>query len=228
MGLSRPRLIVNPFRATWHRVPWWRWMMRAVAAVLLGIMVLAVVTFLQVWWVGREDHRPRSDVLVVLGASQYDGRPSAVLAARLDHVLELYREGAAPQVITVGGKQPGDRYTEGEASATYRRQRGIPPSRVLVLPEGSNTLGSLTAVAGLMNSRHWHTAVLVTAPWHSLRSRTMARDLGVDAVTSPADRGPAVHGFGTQVRYIIREGIGYRWYQLFRQASPPSVTTRAV
>ncbi|THJ75941.1 YdcF family protein [Candidatus Frankia alpina] len=228
MGLSRPSLAVHPFRATWYQVPWWRWAVRAVVAVVAAIAVLTVVTFCQVWWVGREDHRPTSDTLVVLGASQYNGRPSAVFAARLDHALELYRQGVAPNVITIGGKQPGDRYTEAEAGAAYLRRRGIPADRVIVIPEGSDTLGSLTAVAGVMNTRRWRSTVLVTDPWHSLRSRTMARDLGLDAATSPVTRGPAVHGVDTKVRYIIREGIGYRWYQLFHRASPPSATTRAV
>ncbi len=108
-------------------------------AVVAAIAVLTVVTFCQVWWVGREDHRPTSDTLVVLGASQYNGRPSAVFAARLDHALELYRQGVAPNVITIGGKQPGDRYTEAEAGAAYLRRRGIPADRVIVIPGGART-----------------------------------------------------------------------------------------
>jgi uncharacterized SAM-binding protein YcdF (DUF218 family) len=197
-------------------------------AFVTAVVVVAVVTFAQVWWVGREDHHPRSDALVVLGASQYDGRPSAVFAARLDHALALYRQGVAPDVITIGGKQPGDRYTEAEAGAAYLRHRGVPADRVIVISEGSDTLGSLIAVAGVMNARHWRSAVLVTDPWHSLRSRTMARDLGLTASTSPVTTGPAVHGIDTKIHYIIREGLGYRWYQLFHRASPPEATTHAV
>jgi len=209
-------------------VPWWRWGIRVVLTAFLGLVVAIVVTFGQVWWVGREDHRPHSDVLVVLGASQYDGRPSAIFAARLDHAAQLYRAGVAREVITVGGSQPGDRFTEGEAGAAYLRRQGIPADRVMVVPQGSDTLGSLTAVAGVMDSRDWRTAVVVTDPWHSLRSRAMARDLGLDATTSPVTTGPAVRGIGTQVHYIVREGIGYRWYQLFHRASPPSARTGAI
>jgi uncharacterized SAM-binding protein YcdF (DUF218 family) len=215
-------------RAEWWQVRWWRWAIRVVLAGGTAVVVIAAVTFLQVWWVGREDHHPTSDALVVLGASQYDGRPSAVFAARLDHALALFRQGVAPDVITVGGKQPGDRYTEGEAGASYLRRRGVPADHVIVIPEGSDTLGSLTAVAGVMNSRHWRSTVLVTDPWHSLRSRTMARDLGLRASTSPVTTGPAVRGVDTKVHYIIRESIGYRWYQLFHRASPPEATSRAV
>ncbi|CAO5169136.1 DUF218 domain-containing protein [Frankia sp. AiPs1] len=197
-------------------------------ALTASVIVVGAVTVVQVWWVGREDHHPRVEALVVLGASQYDGRPSAVFAARLDHAAALYREGVAPVVITIGGKQPGDRYTEAEAGAAYLRRRGVPAEKVIVIPEGSDTLGSLTAVAGVMNTRHWRSTVIVTDPWHSLRSRTMAHDLGLEAHTSPVTTGPTVHGIDTRIHYIVREGIGYRWYQLFHRASPPEATTSAV
>ncbi|OAA28041.1 hypothetical protein UG55_100613 [Frankia sp. EI5c] len=202
--------------------------MRVVAMTVALLLVAAVVTFGQVWWVGRGDDRRRSDALIVLGASQYDGRPSAILAARLDHALELYRGGVAPRVITVGGNQPGDRFTEAEAAATYLRDRGVPANAVLAVPQGRDTLSSLTAVAGLMDSRQWRSAVVVTDRWHSLRSRAIAADLGIVAVTSPATEGPANRGFGTQARYILREGIGYRFYQLFHRASPAAAHTPAV
>lgn len=212
----------------WLRGPWWRWALQVVVTVLVGGLVASVVTFVQVWWVGRSDARPTSDALVVLGASQYDGRPSAVFAARLDHAFELFEAGIAPRIITVGGKQPGDRFTEAEAAAHHLRDRGVPATAVLVVPEGSDTLSSLTAVTGLMNSRQWQSAVIVTDRWHSLRSRAIAEDLGIDAATSPATGGPANRGLWTQIRYIIREGLGYRFYQFFRQASPAAAHTSAV
>ncbi|MEX5707932.1 MULTISPECIES: YdcF family protein [Parafrankia] len=228
MDLSLRRLVPRPPSASWFRVPWWRWAARIVA-IIVGIVLLgSVMTFGQVWWVGRGDDRRASDALIVLGASQYDGRPSAILAARLDHALELYRSGVAPRVITVGGNQPGDRFTEAEAAGSYLRDHGVPSSAVLVVPQGVDTLSSLTAVAGLMDSRQWRSAVVVTDRWHSLRSRAIADDLGVDAVTSPATAGPANRGFGTQMRYILREGIGYRFYQLFHRASPSAAHTPAV
>jgi uncharacterized SAM-binding protein YcdF (DUF218 family) len=201
---------------------------RVVVAVLVAVLVLGVVTVGQVWWVGRQDDRPRSDALIVLGASQYNGRPSAIFAARLDHALDLYRSGVAPRVITVGGKIPGDQYTEAEAGANYLARHGLPRSALVVVPEGSDTLTSLTAAAGEMNSRSWRSVVLVTDRWHSLRSRTMARDLGLTATTSPAPDGPSVHGAGTQARYILREALGYRFYQLFHRQSPSRVRTPAV
>ncbi|WP_035950037.1 YdcF family protein [Parafrankia sp. EUN1f] len=228
MDLSFRRLLPRPPSAAWFRVAWWRWAVRIVLMAVALLLVGSAATFGQVWWVGRGDDRRASDTLIVLGASQYDGRPSAILAARLDHALELYRAGVAPRVITVGGNQPGDRFTEAEVAATYLRDHGVPASAVLAVPQGRDTLSSMIAVAGLMDSRHWGSAVVVTDRWHSLRSRTIAADLGIAAVASPSTSGPANRGFGTQVHYILREGIGYRFYQLFHRASPAAAHTPAV
>ena len=124
---------------------------------------------------GRTTAR-RSDAIIVLGAAQFDGRPSSVFKARLQHARELFEEGVAPRVITVGGGAPGDRTTEAEAGAAFLRERDV---EAVAVPEGRNTLQSARGASSeLMAEQGWDTAVLVTDPWHSLRSRTMARDLG--------------------------------------------------
>ncbi|MBL7487010.1 YdcF family protein [Frankia sp. AgB1.9] len=218
----RPRLLHG------LRAPWWLWVTRAVLAVVAVFVVLSLVTIGEVWWAGVQDQRPRSDALVVLGASQYNGRPSEVFQARLDHAAELYRAGVAPLVITVGGKIPGDHYTEAGVGATYLEKQGVPTSAVLAVPEGRDTLESLIGVAGEMNTRGLRRAVIVTDRWHSLRSVAMARDLGLTAHSSPTVTGPANRGLETQVRYVIREAIGYRFYEMFHRATPSGVSRPAV
>ncbi len=207
----------------------WHFLLSQAAVVLLfaGSMI-TMASLLQVWTVGISDDQRRSDVLVVLGASQYDGRPSAVFAARLDHAFDLYRQGVAPLVVTVGGAQVGDAYTEGQAGANYLASRGVPVTALMPVGEGRDTLGSLRAVAVAMAKHQWRSAVIVTDPWHSLRSRTIARDLDIDAVTSPVRTGPSTRGFGTQLRYIAREGVAYRFYQLFHRTTPAGVAPPAV
>jgi uncharacterized SAM-binding protein YcdF (DUF218 family) len=188
-----------------------RWARRLVSAlVLAGLLVLAG-TAASIWWTARQDARPPSDAVVVLGASQFDGRPSSVFKARLQHARALYEDGVAPRVITVGGGRPGDRTTEAESGAAFLRERGV---EVLAVPEGRNTLQSLQAVERVMTERGWHSVVLVTDPWHSLRARTMARDLGLHAETSPTRSGPSVRTRGTQIRYIARETLAYLYYEL--------------
>ena len=183
---------------------------RLVSLIVLVALVVVGGTAATVWWTARQDDRPKSDVILVLGASQFDGRPSSVFKARLQHARELYEEGVAPRVITVGGGRPGDRTTEAEAGAAFLRARDV---EALPVPEGRNTLQSVRAVEEVMQDNGWETAVLVTDPWHSLRSRSMARDAGIDAETSPTRAGPSVRTRGTQVRYIARETLAFLYWK---------------
>jgi uncharacterized SAM-binding protein YcdF (DUF218 family) len=187
------------------------------ALVVLVPLLVVTGTMARVWWVAREDQHPRSDAILVLGASQYDGRPSAVFRSRLDHARELWQQGVAPRVVTVGGGRPGDRFTEAAAGARYLRQHGV--TSVVAVETGRDTLESLKAVDRAFRAHGWHSAVIVTDPWHSLRSRRMAEDLGIDAHTSPTRSGPAVRTRGTEARYIVRETAAYLYYRLFHRSS---------
>ncbi len=190
---------------------------RLVGLVLLAAVVVVGGTAARVWWVARQDERPVSDVIVVLGASQFDGRPSSVFEARLEHAKALYDAGVAPRVVTVGGSAPGDRFTEAASGATYLTSRGV--DQVLAVGEGRDTLQSLRALDRTMTDRGWRSAVLVTDPWHSLRSRRMASDLGIAATTSPTRQGPSVRSRSTEVRYVLRETAAYLYYRAFGRSS---------
>ncbi len=189
---------------------------RLVGLVLLAVIVILGGTAARIWWVARQDARPVSDAIVVLGASQFDGRPSAVFRARLDHAVTLFEAGVAPVVVTVGGGAPGDRFTEGAAGATYLQNKGV---KTVAVGEGRDTLQSLQALSREFAERGWRTAVLVTDPWHSLRARRMATDLDIDAETSPARSGPVVQTRGTELRYIARETAAYLYYRAFKRSS---------
>jgi uncharacterized SAM-binding protein YcdF (DUF218 family) len=156
-------------------------------AVVLATLALAyyVVTLYQVWSTGRRDQARPVDAIVVLGAAQYDGRPSPQLAARLDHVIALWPRELAPIVVVTGGKQPTDRFTEAEASARYLVEGGVPESALLFESEGRSTYESLEGVADLLLGRDLGTVLLVTDPFHALRSRLTAEELGLEAYVSP-------------------------------------------
>lgn len=192
-----------------------RWVRRLVSLVVLSVLVVLAGTAGSIWWHARQDERPRSDAIVVLGAAQFDGRPSSILRARLQHARSLYEDDVAPRVITVGGGRPGDRTTEAEAGAAFLRQLGV---EVVAVPEGSNTLQSLEAVEVLMQEQGWSSAVLVTDPWHALRSRSMAREQGIEAESSPTRSGPSVRTRGTQARYIGRETLAYLYWRVLGRA----------
>jgi uncharacterized SAM-binding protein YcdF (DUF218 family) len=193
-----------------------RWGFRAAAAVVVLVVLVTGWTAFRVWQVAREDSRKHADAIVVLGASQFDGRPSAVFRSRLDHAKVLYDAAVAPTVVTVGGNRAGDRFTEGAAGASYLRDNGVPSADVVEVGSGKDTLTSLEAVARLARQHSWHDVVLVTDPWHSFRARAMAGEVGLHAETSPTRSGPAVHGRAGEARYIARETVAYLYYKVFR------------
>ena len=182
---------------------------RVVGLFLIISMIYGCANLAQVWWVGRSDQARAVDAIVVLGVAQYDGRPSPQLQARLDHTLELLLEGASPLVITTGGNQPGDRFTEAEASANYLIQGlGIDYQATEILQEisGSTTRESLIGVRDIMQSRGLHSVLIVTDPYHSLRSRLIAQDLGLVAYVSPTRTSP-LRGASAVSRHV-REALG--------------------
>jgi uncharacterized SAM-binding protein YcdF (DUF218 family) len=150
---------------------------------------------------------------VVLGSAQYNGVPSSIFAARLEHAKNLYEAGVAPVIVTVGGKETGDRFTEAEAGRDYLANAGVPRKSLLAVPTGVDTLESMRAVSSAFNQRGWRSAVLVTDPWHAMRAQRMAADSGMVAVSSPTRQGPAVETRTTQFRYILRETAAYLLYR---------------
>ncbi len=192
---------------------------KAVAALVALALITLLVTMSRVWWVARQDDHRTSDVIVVLGAAQFDGRPSSVFTARLVHARDLWRDDVAPRIVTVGGNRAGDRFTEAAAGKKWLSQHGVPGRRVFAVESGGDTLTSVQAVAATLRKRHWKSAVVVTDPWHSLRTRSMADDEGIDAVTSPTRQGPAVRTRQTEVRYILRESVGYLYYKTFHRSA---------
>ena len=188
------------------------WPVRIVVGALAVAVLLVGGTAFRVWYVARVDDRRPVDAVVVLGAAQYDGEPSSILAARLRHAQELYDDGVAPRIVTVGGSRAGDAYTEAEAGRRYLIDRGVPANAVVAVGEGTDTLGSLRAADARAQRDGWDTALVVSDPWHSLRARTMARDSGLQAWTSPTRTGPVVRTRETQARYIVRETAAMLYY----------------
>ncbi|MCV2489757.1 YdcF family protein [Geodermatophilus sp. YIM 151500] len=186
---------------------------RVVVAAVFAAVLLVVATAAAIWWTARQDARPSSDAIVVLGSAQYDGVPSSIFEARLEHALALYEAGVAPVVVTVGGRADGDRFAEAEAGRDYLAGAGVPGDALLAVPEGVDTLQSMRAVSAAFGERGWRSAVLVTDPWHVMRTERMAEDAGIAAESSPTRQGPSVYSRATQFRYILRETAAYLLYR---------------
>ncbi|MGY1668805.1 YdcF family protein [Geodermatophilus sp. SYSU D00696] len=187
---------------------------RVFAAGVLAALLLVASTAVAIWWTARQDGRPSSDAIVVLGSAQYNGVPSSIFEARLEHAAALWEDGVAPVVVTVGGKAAGDQFTEAEAGRAYLLDAGIPEESLLAVPEGVDTLESVRAVGTAFAERGWSSAVLVTDPWHAMRAERMAEDAGLTVESSPTRQGPAVRTRGTQFRYILRETAAYLLYRV--------------
>lgn len=199
-----------PGRAARRRRPWWVWTRRVLLTVL-GLSVLAAAyygfTLYQVWSAGRHDQARAVDAIVVMGAANYDGRPSPLLQARLDHALELYTAKLARYIVVTGGKQPGDRFTEATASRRYLVKKGVPDTAILAEDTGRSSWQSLQAVSTLLRKRFTKPRVLiVTDPFHSLRCRLIAGEVGLRAYTSPTRTSP--WGSSTQFKHSLKEAAG--------------------
>ncbi|HEX6312887.1 MAG TPA: YdcF family protein [Acidimicrobiia bacterium] len=182
------------------RVLRWRVVLSVGLVLVLTGFLYFTVTFVQVVLAARRDDARPSQAIVVLGAAQYDGRPSPVFQARLDHAADLYAEGIAPMIVVTGGKQEGDRFTEAASGAAYLHSRGVPDTAILRETTSRSSWESLAATANFLEEREITEVVLVSDPFHSLRIEAIADELGLDAVTSPTRTSP-IRGIGEWGRF---------------------------
>jgi uncharacterized SAM-binding protein YcdF (DUF218 family) len=183
---------------------------RIVRGLVKLVLVMAAgwalcVASIHLW--GRRNETPKSDAIVVLGAAQYDGRPSPVLKARLDHAIALYERGVAPFIIMTGGQAPGDTVSEAVVGRRYAIRAGVPAAAVLTERGGMTTVESMEAVSRLMGSRELKTAVLVSDPFHMLRLKLLARQVGIRGFTSPTRTSPISRNRAEERKHLIRESF---------------------
>jgi uncharacterized SAM-binding protein YcdF (DUF218 family) len=185
------------------------------ALVVLPIVASAV----SVWQAAHTDEASEvdaADVILVLGAAQYGGEPSPIFKGRLDHGFLLYQKGFADRIMVLGAGQEGDETTEADAGAQYLIERGIPEDVVDSSPEGNTTYESLSAAARRMRDLQMDSAFLVSDPWHNLRIRRMARDLGIEGYVS-ATWHSAARSQSTRLQGYARETFAYLYYRVFGQ-----------
>jgi uncharacterized SAM-binding protein YcdF (DUF218 family) len=170
----------------------------------VSIYTVALVTVLVV---SQQDQRRAVDAIVVLGAAQYNGRPSPVLRARLDHALRLYNEGYAPRIVVTGGVGRGDTTSEAIVGRHYLLARDVVPGDVVVQPQGRSTQASMTAVADWLEAEGLHSVLLVSDPFHMYRLRLEARRTNLEAYTSPTESSPISENPVVELRYLAAEGF---------------------
>ena len=187
---------------------------RLVALSLVGIVLVGSYATYRIWAQGQVDQQQPADAIVVMGAAQYDGRPSPMFAARIDHAVSLYRAGIAPTFVVTGGKADGDRTTEAASARAYAIARGVPPAAILVEDRSRNTGESIRSVSSILHGKGLSRAIFVSDRPHMLRVLRMAHDDGITAWGSPTTTSPiendttgrldaTIHELGALVAYFL-------------------------
>ncbi len=180
---------------------------RAGAACALLVAAYVVWVAVQIQRQSTADEARPADVIVILGAAEYRGRPSPVLKARLEHGLELYRRKLAPRILTTGGAGGDPLYTESEVGRAYLVGRGVPSEAIIVEPEGETTAHSTAAVAEIMRRMGLASAIVVSDGYHIFRVKRMLEFRGLRVYGSPRPSPP-----GNDVRHwwlYLRQAVGY-------------------
>lgn len=188
----------------------------ALVGVAGAVAVTAFASY-RIWARGAVDEAPvvgAADAIVVLGAAQYDGHPSPVFQARLDHAIELWRAGRAARLVMTGGRREGDRTTEAAAARAYAVAAGVPEAAILIEDRGRSTLESLEAVARIAAAEGIGPLLFVSDRSHMLRVMRIARDLGLEAYGSPARRSPSDGTLERRLEATVHELGALAWYGL--------------
>jgi uncharacterized SAM-binding protein YcdF (DUF218 family) len=179
----------------------------ALAGLVCGLIVIQ----------GQRDEARQSGAAVVLGAAQWNGDPSPVLRARLNHALDLYRRGIVGKIILTGGVAPGDTLSEAAAGRQYLIERRLPPEALLLDERSTTTWENLENAATLARANGISSVLLVSDPFHMLRALKMARDLGLVAYGSPTRTSPISENAAEEARYVVRESWVYLVYIFARR-----------
>ena len=177
---------------------------RTIAALIVLGWVMSLVAVML--WEHRDDARPAS-AIVVLGAAQYDGRPSPVLKARLDHALDLWDRRLAPHLVFTGGMGDGDTTSEAAVGRRYAVRHGVPDSAILMETRGRTTSESMQRVAAVMHGQQKRDVILVSDPFHMLRLTILAHRFGLVPYSSPTRTSPISANRSESWRYALSESV---------------------
>jgi uncharacterized SAM-binding protein YcdF (DUF218 family) len=180
---------------------------RLIVAIILTFTALWIISALAVFAFAVRDNARPADAIVVLGAAQYDGRPSPVLKSRIDHALKLFDRKLAPRLIVTGGRGEGDTTSEAAVARVYALRRGVPDSAILLESTGRTTEESIRGVAAILEARDLTTAVMVSDPAHMFRLWVLAHRFGVTPYTSPTQSTTINPSRRARLRYMFQESL---------------------
>ncbi len=183
-----------------------RWVI-ALAAVMVALLLMVGGFMVAIYAEARGDEARPVDAILVLGAAQYNGVPTDVFAARLQHALDLYNRGLAPWIIVTGGKQEGDAFTEGDTAQTWLMNSGVPENAILVENTSRDTWQTMQNARVIGRDHDISSVLIVSDGFHLFRAERMANAVGFTAYTSPAPDSPIRPWSATEFSYVIRETV---------------------
>lgn len=194
-----------------------RRLLRSCGLAVGSLTILVAMVYILILIQGTRDEARPANAAVVLGAAQWDGNPSPVLQARLDHAIDLYRRGFVRSIVLTGGVGRNDTLSEAAASQKYLVDQGLPAEALLLEDQGATTWESMHNAVSLMHEHRINTVLIVSDPFHMLRSLKMARDMGLEAYGSPTRTSPISANRFEEARYTLRETWAYIAYIFAQQ-----------
>lgn len=184
----------------------------------LFYLLLAIIAYLggqlfDIHRVGHLDRGRNADCAIVLGAAAWDKKPSPVLRERLNHAIDLYKDGDVRNLILTGGYGKGAEFAESEVGLDYCVSQGVPRSAIRIDKESQSTIGNLKEAKEIMVLQGWSTALLVSDPWHLKRARRMAKDLDLRVFPS-ATTSSMFESTGAKAKFLFKELYLYHYYLL--------------
>jgi uncharacterized SAM-binding protein YcdF (DUF218 family) len=194
------------------------WTGRRVLRILLAAGLLAVAGWFlwvygQIHFYATHDQARPADAIAVFGAAEYDGRPSPVLRARLDHALELYRERLAPLIVTLGGGEGGPRNSEGGVGHDYLLAHEVPESQIIAETQSTNTEESAARLAAIARENHLNRILAVSDGTHLFRIHALSASMGLNVVTSPRPEARPL-GFWDSATRLMHEMFSYTLWRM--------------
>jgi len=189
------------------------WIIRTLVVASIGVAAFLVFVSSQILTESHKQELHPADAIVVFGAAQYDGHPSPVFRARLDHAFELFQRGLAPTVLTTGGSAADPSYSEGGVGHDYLVHRGIPESRVIAETQGADTAQSAERLGVIMRANHMHSCIAVSDAYHVFRIRKLLEHEGIRVYVSPRP-GSRPHSLWQQGVALLRESASFMLWKL--------------
>lgn len=180
--------------------------------VALGLAGYLLYIAHQIYEQSTIDEARPADLIIVMGAAEYRGKPSPVLRARLDHALDLFRRKLAPRILTTGGAGGDPVFTEGEVGRDYLVRNGVPSEAILLEDEGESTIHSIAAAAEIMRRTNLQSCIVVSDGYHIYRVKKMLQFQGLDVFGSPRPFEPK--GTWRETWLYLRQAIGYSLWQV--------------